>query len=339
VKINIKNPICRSNFAAITKPVARVFNILGVDNMQNLMFKQKLFVVPMLASLSMLFGLSGCAEIKQKWMYADYAIKPLNSGKSKLAEIQAMLKQEGITDNCFALDTPSVCKSQRNAAVAGLMTVSDELCLEHVKTIYGNDAAYNLTLGSLTNLFAGAAAVAGTSGAKTLFSSFALFSNAERSLINETVYKNMLSMSVSKKIREGRLEERNMIVKRLRSDEMENYTMNEALSNVIEYHNTCTFMYGLEKALEDGNQNGTELKKLALERQLEKLHLEKQLREKELKTANDWKADDEWIGMNARITALHKAIQSLETFVVPDTENNKSDDVSKIKEPEAKPTK
>jgi hypothetical protein len=244
----------------------------------------------------------------------------LSSKGSQLSEIKKILINEtAVKPECFdAAASNTECKNQRNASIAGLMVISDEMCVAHVKTIYGNETAYNLTFGSLTNLFAGAAIVAGTQGAKTLFSGIALFSNAERSLINETVYKTMLVTSISKKIREGRLEQRNSMIKRMRENTITDYTMNEAVSNVMEYHNTCTFMFGLEKALEEGNQNGTELKKIAMERQLQKLTMEQRLLQTEYGgDKTKYQVDTGWKSMDSRIKALHEAIQALEVPSVP----------------------
>lgn len=286
--------------------------------MQKITVSLALPVLRTILTALLVVGLTGCAKIG---LYNDYSVAPLSSAKSKLSDIKNVLKTELVNNDkfdsaCFdATAATTTCKNQRNAATAGLMAVSDELCVEHVRSIFGNDAAYNLTFGTITNLFAGAATVAGTRGAKTLFSGIALFSNAERSLVNETVYKTMLATAISKKIREGRIEQRNTIVKHMREDTIEIYTMNEAISNVMEYHNTCSFMYGMEKTLEEGNQNGTELKKLALERQLNKLELEKKLREAELRQEKDKTCIDDVVcnGLSPRITALHQSIQALET--------------------------
>jgi hypothetical protein len=292
--------------------------------MKNTVFTRSLPIIRLIFTAFVVINLNGCANL-----YQLYSVKPLSEGGSTLTKIKDMLKKElqgeDVFDkNCFDANTTAYeCQGQRNAAVAGLMATSDELCLEHARGIYGNEAAYNLGFGTLTNVFAGAATFTGGAAAKEILSSFALISNAERSLINETVYKTMLVTSVSKKIREGRLEQRNAMIKRMRSDNITDYTMNEALLNVLEYHNTCSFMYGLEKALEDGNQNGTELKKLALERQLQKLNLEKKLRENELEVLKKTdssliKADDADLkGLNLRVKALHDALQALETPALP----------------------
>lgn len=286
--------------------------------MKNTAFAHGLQIMRSILMVFVVTNLSGCV-----WMYQGYSVKPLSKESSTLTDIKEMLQRElkgknPIDESCFNANTTAYeCQGQRNAAVAALMATSDELCLEHARGIYGNEAAYNLGFGTLTNVFAGAATFTGGAAAKEILSSLALISNAERSLINETVYKTMLVTSVSKKIREGRLEQRNAMIKRMRSDNITDYTMNEALLNVLEYHNTCSFMYGLEKALEDGNQNGTELKKLALERQLQKLNLEKKIREKELdalKGSNPSfdQNDSDWSGLNSRVKALHEAIQALE---------------------------
>jgi hypothetical protein len=264
---------------------------------------------------------SACSTLKE-YAYRDYGVAPLKPSDSSLSEIKEELKStflECNSDNkCKQSELPNN-KPQRNAATAGLIIVSDELCQEHVRSIFGNEAAYNLTFGTLTNLFAGAATVAASKGAKTLFSSIALFSNAERSLVNETVYKTMLVTTVTKKIKEGRTEKRIAILQRMRNDDIEQYTLNESISDVMDYHNTCSFMYGLERALEEGTENGAVRKKLVLQREVQNLVNEYDVRTKLLTIKGSNGATDtppdpndpQLSALKVRIDLLNKQINNL----------------------------
>jgi len=73
-----------------------------------------------------------------------------------------------------------------------------------MKTILGNEAAFNIVTCTLTNGFSGAATIVAGEITKSVLSGAAFFSNAERSLVNETVYKSELVTAVTKKIRETR---------------------------------------------------------------------------------------------------------------------------------------
>lgn len=265
-------------------------------------------------AVATILTLSSCSLFKD-YAYQDYAAKPISTPSSTLKDIKKQLLQEDyVSDKCVPIVTGTQCKSERNASTAGLIAVSDELCQEHVKTIFGNEAAYNLTLGSFTNLFAGAATVAGSKGAKTLFSSIALFTNAERSLVNETVYKTMLVTSVTRKIREGRVEKRNAILLRMRSDDIYQYTLNESLADVMAYHITCSFMYGLERALEEGTENGAARKRLVFERDLQKAVNEYDVRIKLFEIKDITKTTDpQALALKARIELLNKQLNTLDS--------------------------
>lgn len=224
--------------------------------------------------------------------------------------------------------TKNICsEEERNAVAAGLMIVSDNLCNEHIKTIFGNDAAYNLGFGTATNLFAGAATVASSSGAKTLFSAIALFTNAERSLINETVYKTMLSTAITSKIRDSRKTLRSTLIEKLDTKDKKQYTFDRAVQDVIDYHNSCSFMNGLELALKEGTQNNPANKILTLNQNLKSLSSEydsrkKQIQNNQKKTgqmAADATAleslyanDPQLTGIASRINSINESLKNLE---------------------------
>ena len=77
-------------------------------------------------------------------------------------------------------NTPSVCVNLRNTAVATLVAASDEGCYEHLRSMYGNEAAWNLTLGSLASLLTGSAAVVSSMTTKTNLAAAGTFFGSER---------------------------------------------------------------------------------------------------------------------------------------------------------------
>ncbi len=52
------------------------------------------------------------------------------------------------------------------------------------------------------------------------------------------------------------------------------YTLPTALADVVQYHNTCSFMYGLNKALQEGIQDTTEADIAKLTRRLTMVSLQ-----------------------------------------------------------------
>jgi hypothetical protein len=268
--------------------------------------------------------LSGCASIAQDRLYRDYAAKSLSKDATAsyvtlTTALQAGQGPEGkdaplVPSACFGVRIEAAqaatCTAQRNQAIAALVIGSDELCVDHRKTIYGNEASWNISLGTLTNLFAGAAAVVTAEKSKTLLAALALFSNSERSLINETVYKQMLITAVDRKIVEMRDTRMQAVYVALKQD-INAYTMHEALRDVIALHSTCSFMNGLQKALEEGTQAGAAQRILRLKASLQSATTElaalSALPDKEQAGRKPY-AD----GLAARITAISTALAAEE---------------------------
>lgn len=255
--------------------------------------------------------LAGC----KSWMYSDYGVSALKLDK----DTDAILLKKAITkdanntqgfvnEGCFDMPISGVqdtsCRQQRNAAVAVLLNASDDLCQSHLKTIFGNEAKTNIVTGTFATLFAGAATVASGEIAKSTLAALSGFSSAERSLINETVYKDMLVTAVTKKIREARAAKSTSIVPVNFNKTMDDYPMVLAIRDVMDYHYSCSFMYGLEKALDEGTQSGIDAKTARLEQEKHKLELYAD-------TRKDKTNDAGFQGANARIKAIEAQLLNL----------------------------
>jgi hypothetical protein len=233
-------------------------------------------------ALSVLASVTGCSSI-----YSGYGVSAIKADQISTAQrLQAALTKIDDKDNnpnhiisasCFNIPVAAAdaakCQQQRNAAVVMLLNASDDMCQEHMKTIFGNDAAFNITTGTITSLAAGWATFTNGLAAKTTLSAIAAFSNAERSLVNETVYKNLLVTAVTTKIREARTTKSAAIVPANFKQSIDDYPMLVATRDVINYHYTCSFMFGLEKALNEGTQPTLESRKPKLEQEKQMLDL------------------------------------------------------------------
>lgn len=219
-----------------------------------------------MAALPMVF--SGCATPPD--IFGGYSIKPISEGMDgsygKLVDELQKNRTGGamLEKRCFAAvlanGDKSDCRTERNQAVSALVVGSSEMCLAHRRSIYGREAAWNITLGTMTNVFAGAASVVHKESLRPVLAALALFSNSERSLVNETVYKQMLVTAVDKKIVEMRETKLTHIYDMLKQP-LDKYTVQEALRDVVEMHSTCSFIDGLQKALDEGTQ-GTAAQKI-----------------------------------------------------------------------------
>lgn len=199
--------------------------------------------------------LAGC---ESNPLYQGYSVDALKSThyEDNLVTELVKVRENGkplIAETCFSQPADPTCTSQRNRMVSTLVIASEYECLEHRRSIYGRDAAWNIGLGTLTNVFAGAASVVTYQKHRPIFAALALFSNSERSLVNETVYKQMLITAVDKKIMELR-EQKMVALHASLKLPMSDYSASEALRDVVLFHSTCSFMTGLQKALDEGTQ-------------------------------------------------------------------------------------
>jgi hypothetical protein len=220
-----------------------------------------------LSCIGLVVLMTGCSTL-DRWLYQGYSVSPLDGdGTKAYAQLVKSLTSsvDGnkalVQDRCFTLSTAdSTCQAQRNQAVAALMVGSDELCDEHRRSIYGRDAAWNVTTGTLTSLFSGAAAVVTSERRKTILAALALFSNSERSLVNETVYKQIIVTSVDKKIVEKRRAQQDAMSASIRKP-LNDYGVAQAVHDVVTYHRLCSFKDGLQWALTEGTE-GTNTQKI-----------------------------------------------------------------------------
>lgn len=252
-------------------------------------------------------------------LYKGYAAKPLGLDTrypNLVRELTtAPAGQRALIDSaCFSLssldperttrpDLQSKCLQQRNEAIAALVISSEDACLMHRRSMYGNEAVTNITFGTLTNLFSGAAAAITNEKYRPVYAALALFSNSERSLINETIYKQILVTSVDKKIVEMR-ESRMQAIAQEWKKPLAEYGMNEAIQDVVRLHATCSFMDGLHKALEEGTQDQTGQRILRLRASLQVLDAEYgRLQDKGTPAAN---------GLRTRIENINKVLMKEE---------------------------
>lgn len=171
----------------------------------------------------------------------DEKKKPDN--KNEINERKALISEDCITATSTS-DTLGKCRIQRNNAIYTLMTGSEQVCLIHRRSIYGRDASFNMTAGTLTSLFAGISTVATPAVSKSIFSALAMFSNSERSLVNEVVYKQMIISAVDDKIQQTRETKAIAITQHLKDDDISAYPLSKGINDFMDYHNSCSFMEG-----------------------------------------------------------------------------------------------
>jgi len=227
-----------------------------------------------LLACAFVLNLNGCQSLGA---YGGYAADPIDISKaSKSAPLLDSLKTRVLgIEKCYATQyqpgpgSSGVCAGQRNQAISLLMTESAFLCVEHLSAIYGKEATVNIATGSIASISSAMASISPIGRAKTL-SGLSSISSAERSLVNETVYKNLLTTAIATKIEEMRSASGKALLAK-KTQTYDSYRIEDALSDVLDYHGTCAFHRGLELALKEGTNTNTASKRQALEVQAQAL--------------------------------------------------------------------
>ncbi len=210
---------------------------------------------------------AGCGSLSQK-VSEGYGVGPITDIKTD--EIEVMLEKvsakmftddanRGIFKACSVGKTSynngiilSECQGMRNNFLATVVLASDQACSTHLKSMYGNEAGWNMGLASLDALFSTSAAAVGSVAAKTNYAATSAFFIGERALTNEVVYKNQLVPVIHAKI----TERRSLAYKNMRdrfAEDMQHYPFRVAVIDVSNYHYMCSFMHGLQWALQEGS--------------------------------------------------------------------------------------
>lgn len=158
------------------------------------------------------------------------------------------------------------CQQIRNTLSTTLVMASDQACNEHLKSMYGRDAGWNLGLGSLAALLSTSAAVASPAAAQNYAAASAFFIG-ERALTNEVVYKNQLIPVIHEKIQQQRSKLYDNLNAKF-AKPIKEHPFGAALIDVSNYHYTCSFMLGLQLALKEGSTSSTELELASLRNRL-----------------------------------------------------------------------
>jgi hypothetical protein len=286
--------------------------------------------------------LSACPSMVQDQLYKDYHPAPLvsNATAKTLASndpfgslVGALEAANQLNPQCFGPSTTTPtggtgiaaqgCVTQRNYIMTELVAKSNDACQAHKATMFGNEASWNVTLGTLTNAFTGTAAVFGGPVGKSIFSALGLFSNAERSLVNEEVYQNLLVPAIGQKIDDIRSAKLTDINGKMKAGStLSDYSMYQAISDVMEYHDDCSFMLGLQTALKEGTGSGVSTQYLSLKQTEQSLSSQIDLRQATIASAKPppanldaaYKADNLLVGLKARLDTVETQLKALESI-------------------------
>ncbi|PKH33668.1 hypothetical protein [Shewanella sp. ALD9] len=163
-------------------------------------------------------------------------------------------------------------KEQRKAFIAQAILSSDNKCTQHQATIISNGNAWNVSMGSLSMLLTGTAAVISHAQTAAELAAGATAVTGIQSIANEEIYANAMSTAIVRAMDVSRTKSRAVINQKIleEDDDEKFYSLENALVDIQRYHSQCSFMAGLveiTKALEQRKLSSQEL--LYKQKQLE----------------------------------------------------------------------
>ena len=217
-------------------------------------------VMPLL--LTLLFGLGGCASYYRVPSVFNTMALPDAAGNTN-SFYDKKSHQIDTDSGAFkaAWKDAHTTPEARNTFVARTLIVSDDICLTHKAEIQAMSNSLNLTFGSLTTLFSGAASVIDSTTTAQIMSAVATASNSSRSLVNAEVYQQSLAVTILGAIDANRTELRTKITSKF-GQPLAGYPVELAVADLVQYHEACSFISGLtfvSKAVQQRQQTKSTL--------------------------------------------------------------------------------
>ncbi len=206
-------------------------------------------------------GLAGCATARDAYMVDSLtkegnkyrSVNPYTQRKNlQLVPPPFDLDNEKFPENVGDNSAPSAYKlaidnndiETRNRLMDTLVKRSRLICEAHKASIVSNSATANFSFGSITSLLTGLGTIFTPASTVRALSGSAAIVNATRSEFNNVFYQNLLATAVVKSIELQRTKKfSELIVKR--SDDVSVYSVDTMLSEIVQYHELCSFYSGL----------------------------------------------------------------------------------------------
>lgn len=150
----------------------------------------------------------------------------------------------GTTTSAVVAPNDDIRKQARNDLQSLIKTQSDNICSAKIAQIKGTGDAIHGGLNSLTTILGGAGAiVTGVTAARVLAGTASITSGVHGN-ISQAVYQDFVTAAIPKAIKAGR-ETMWSEIETKRTKEISTYGVYEAIQDVSEYHNLCSFAEGL----------------------------------------------------------------------------------------------
>lgn len=163
-------------------------------------------------------------------------------------EVSMTITEAKVSTDLPAYDLAVKDKNYRNRLTSILMSHADKVCEKDSASIVANEAAVNGILSILTTGLSGAGAIVTGERAKTVLSGTAAFLSGSRDHINAAVYRNQLTQAITAASAAERKRLRDAINAK-RGEEVINFSVDDMIRLLNEYHQACSFYKGLELVL------------------------------------------------------------------------------------------
>jgi hypothetical protein len=188
---------------------------------------------------------SGTREFAERSSEAEAAVVDPWGRDGKLDSIrdETVMNEPKVSD--------ATLRRYRNETVTEMMMQSDRICDRHLASIFGTQASVGLSTDIAGSLLSGGAAIASGIAARNLTAGAAMV-GATKSHISADVYQGKVATAINLIIRK----ERNATRAVLRSNQScspSTYTAAEAVQDTLNYHNMCSFEYGLSELVREAS--------------------------------------------------------------------------------------
>lgn len=139
-------------------------------------------------------------------------------------------------------------RRERNRLAALLLKHSDDVCTVELGKIYSYEATVNTSLSVLNTALTTAANIVTGERASSILTGGATIAGASRDHANVHVYRNQFAYAISRAITLER-ETRKEAIERRYGDDNTQWTVDDAIRAVNDYHGQCSFYKGLELLL------------------------------------------------------------------------------------------
>ncbi len=190
---------------------------------------KKMLLILLIASL-----VSGCTHISTLWRVDDINKQQDTKNLVNLDDVIARVAQD---------------KVKRNAEVYALIKLSDEACEVHKSKIISNGSTTNFLASSSALSLSGLSAIATGVAARNLAAASAIVTGSTAEY-NSNIYYGIIVPAIVREISKERTK-RYLKIKGKLGNAYDQYPIQEALSEVLDYHYSCSFYNGLLLVTED----------------------------------------------------------------------------------------